>query len=373
MSSDSSEKIKIRLQPPLRFIGSKSDILSELIRRFPKREIRNYIEPFLGGGSVLIRVLEQARDGDLKIDKFYASDINPHIISLFLAIRDSPIELMEEVDTLVRLGDGEREYYMLREIFRTRHKNAALFLYLQKRCFRGLYRENNKGVFNASYGESINAVYNRENILNLSVLLKPVNFEILDYETALKRVTSSGDFVYVDPPYVTTFDKYIGGGFDHIRLFKLLLYLKCQFLMTNSINPFKANPSIFSNQIQKRRKIGTWVDGKEVFISNYPLPKSHGQCFPFISKLLDMIDIGAITWRGNEIVITDKKTMEVEILPRFFKSKSYDSFLRQLYTYGFEQRSTNVFFNPFFSPELNNLEKIQMKEKRKKKEITVLF
>lgn len=357
----------IRHSPPIRMVGSKTDILSEVLRRFPPtRTFNRYFEPFLGGGAVLIRVLEMVRDGDLAIKQFFASDANHHIIALFIAIRDDPEKLMREVDKIMREGDdNEKKYYEVRDDFR-KNGGTAKFLYLQKRCFRGLYRENSRGEFNASYGEFTGKIYDRANILGLSVLLQPVHLAPLDYSYIFELNLTSTDFVYLDPPYASTFNKYVGGTFDSTPLFSGLLKLHCPFLMSNSINPFP--DKMYSDSVSKRRKIGKWVEAREFFVSNYPLPEKRDECVPFINKLVDALDSGSpsLKWLkdGRGFAVLDEALFTESILPSFFKSKTYNTFVIQTKMHGFEKHGY-VFTHPDFfkdSPLLHNITRLKKKQ-----------
>jgi hypothetical protein len=261
--------------------------------------------------------------------------------------------------------DNEKKYYEVRDDFR-KNGGTAKFLYLQKRCFRGLYRENSRGEFNASYGEFTGKIYDRANILGLSVLLQPVHLAPLDYSYIFELNLTSTDFVYLDPPYASTFNKYVGGTFDSTPLFSGLLKLQCPFLMSNSINPFP--DKMYSDSVSKRRKIGKWVEAREFFVSNYPLPEKRDECVPFINKLVDALDSGSpsLKWLkdGRGFAVLDEALFTESILPSFFKSKTYNTFVIQTKMHGFEKHGY-VFTHPDFfkdSPLLHNITRLKKKQ-----------
>ena len=144
----------------------------------------------------------------------------------------------------------ESNYYWLRKQYNTLDKNdiksSALFLILNKLCFRGVYREGPNG-FNVPFGHYKNTptIITEETLDNISNLIKNVEFKCIDFREAFKNIYKN-DFVYLDPPYVpekdTSFVGYTNNSFkkeDHEELFKLTKKLnkKCKFLMSNSKVP----------------------------------------------------------------------------------------------------------------------------------------
>ncbi len=119
----------------------------------------------------------------------------------------------------------------------------ALFIYLNKRCFNGLYRVNSKGLFNVSFNNKENIrSFDKDNILKASEWLQNKVITNMDFETAVKTA-SKGDFVFFDSPYAplnnSTFTSYAKDGFtldDHKRLSKVFKELDkrgCYLMLTN--------------------------------------------------------------------------------------------------------------------------------------------
>ena len=116
-------------------------------------------------------------------------------------------------------------------------EGSALFIFINKTCFRGLHREGPNG-FNVAFGNYAKPDFGIDNLKNLSKLFQNVIFEVIDYKDAFKKIDKN-DFVYLDPPYVPTdkksFVKYNKNGFnvkDHLELFSLAKTKT--FLMSNS-------------------------------------------------------------------------------------------------------------------------------------------
>ena len=245
-------------KPFLKWVGGKSQILEQVLRLFPK-EINNYHEPFLGGGSVLLGFLSAVKSGSIKVSgTIYASDYNKALIGLYKNIQEFPEELIAEVKsisqtystitgTLVNRKPAneveaktsqESYYYWIRSLFNTLLKDkedmsdyievSAMFLFLNKTCFRGVYREGPNG-FNVPFEkiQKNQTILDEDHIRQVSVLIKDVVFTHASFEESLKKVVSSRDFVYLDPPYApesdTSFVSYTKDGFgeeNHKLLFR---------------------------------------------------------------------------------------------------------------------------------------------------------
>ena len=258
----------ISLQKPIiKWAGGKTQILKQILPHFPSI-IENYYEPFLGGGSVLLAVLTLQAHNLITIKgNIYASDLNKDLINLYKQIQDHPELLYQHVKsyidtydsitatTIMRqpntLYDGltskESYYYYMRNLYngvydtagdnvdvddsQQFHNNinkAALFLVLNKTCFRGLYRVGRSG-FNVPYGhyKTTPTVVTKDVLMAVSSLIKNVQFACCDFTSTLGRL-KHGDFAYLDPPYVpetdTSFVKYTKDAFGldtHRKLFTL--------------------------------------------------------------------------------------------------------------------------------------------------------
>ena len=265
------EPMKQELQvtkPFLKWVGGKTQILEKVLSKFPK-EMENYHEPFLGGGSVLLGLLSLQEEKKLHVKgSIYASDINGNLIAIYKQIQKKPNEFCEsvqgfidgfqkakvegtvnrEADTLEEaLTSRESYYYWIRRRFnsmtqkqRESIQGTAMFLFLNKTCFRGVYREGPNG-FNVPYGHYENpGILHRDDILKISRLMKNVVFIKQGFEESLKKVKET-DFVYLDPPYApeteTSFVSYVADGFTlekHKLLFQEIAKKKYKFLLSNA-------------------------------------------------------------------------------------------------------------------------------------------
>ena len=256
------------MKPFLKWVGGKTQIIDKIIECLPSK-IKNYYEPFLGGGSVLLAVLASGK----VTGNVFASDINGHLINLYRDIQNEPVQFIKNISVLVdtfkklpnksggelhptvieECDTQESYYYWIRNQFNlSTGDKSAMFLFLNKTCFRGVYREGPHG-FNVPFGHNKNPeIFNEEHILNISKLVQNVKFTSCSYTESLSFVNHKNDFVYLDPPYapitITSFVGYTSKGFsEHEQLFEQCKKLKSKWLMSNAhvplvIETFKEYP-----------------------------------------------------------------------------------------------------------------------------------
>lgn len=241
--------VKIKTDPTARpfvkWLGGKTKLLPQLAEIRPESFDR-YYEPFIGGGALFLSIAPT---------NAVINDLNPHLVNLYTQVRDNLDEFLlkvgELIDVYLELQDEAREafYYLIRDEFNQRTDDdvwgAAMFLFLNKTCYNGVYRENAKGEFNVPFGRRKTISLNDlESIRLASQTLQGAEILNGDYADALKTA-KKGDFVYLDPPYVplnatSNFTQYIGSNFgskDHIELknvFDELHERGCKVMMSNS-------------------------------------------------------------------------------------------------------------------------------------------
>jgi DNA adenine methylase len=242
-------------KPILKWVGGKTQIIDKIIINFPL-EINNYYEPFLGGGSVLLTLLTYIKNDIIKINgNIYACDVNEPLIYMYKNIQTRHNELYEKIQNIIKnfneCGNGEinrkplnieeakitkeNYYYWIRNKYNKLSINdkndiigSAMFIFLNKTCFRGVFRIGPNG-FNVPYGHYNNPeIINKEHLEEIHNLIQNVIFKYCDYNTSLINIEVN-DFIYLDPPYVpekeTSFVKYTLNGFNienHNNLFTLI-------------------------------------------------------------------------------------------------------------------------------------------------------
>lgn len=194
--------------PFVKWVGGKTQLLVEIRKKYPQK-IEKYCEPFVGGGAVLFDVLQTFQPKEILIN-----DINPELINIYSKIKNNIEELIEFLKKLqsqyLELSEEERKEFYLqnRERFNklieektNSVEKAALFIFLNKTCFNGLYRVNSKGFFNVPFNNAKNPlICDEENLKECSRLLKNVKMTVGDY-SATENFIDEKTFVYLDPPY----------------------------------------------------------------------------------------------------------------------------------------------------------------------------
>jgi len=277
---------KQEITPFIKWVGGKSKYIKEILPFVPN-QINRYFEPFIGGGALFFH---------LQPKKAYISDINIELINCYQVIRADIKGLISELDKLIikpNLLDSNNEeeyFYSLRKQYNQFKKSypfsyeeiaqgseeqsnkqfciqkAGLFIYLNKTCFRGIYRENKSGEMNVPYGNYKKvSIYDKNNLLNISKYLFENDIQIQHHSFDKINPTST-DFVYMDPPYdkeqSTDFTSYTKEEFKQEPLFTFISKLPCPFVLSNSPTSFiKTKYNTFGQKILSGKRS---VDIKKV-------------------------------------------------------------------------------------------------------------
>jgi len=234
-------------KPLIKWVGGKHKLLHHLLTKFPTT-INNYHELFLGGGSVLLGVLSAQENKKITIKgKLYAYDSNPVLIGFYKAIQSNWKELYDTIMKIKKAGEKVEDkeyYYYIRQLYNSRDDTdmarIAEFVYLNKTCFRGIFRLNKSGGFNVPHGNYKNPkIADPIEFEKVSKSIQNVEFICSDFEDV--NIRSKKDFVYMDPPYVPekkdSFVAYDKVGFTeekHNALFDKCIKMKCKWMMSNS-------------------------------------------------------------------------------------------------------------------------------------------
>lgn len=183
------------LKPFIRWAGGKQNLVLKLSELLPKEIHGSYFEPFLGAGSLFFYN---------NFENPHLSDINPHLINSYIAIRDSAEEVSDRLS--FHKNNVNREYYYkLRDLFNKRKNQftidqAAIFIFLVHTSFNGIYRVNKNGEYNVPFGKEKPAIPEINHLLKIQKKLEGATISNGMYEDILPDVNPK-DFVYFDPPY----------------------------------------------------------------------------------------------------------------------------------------------------------------------------
>lgn len=270
--------------PFVKWAGGKRQLLPHIKERMPE-QYNNYYEPFVGGGAVMFELLPA---------NALINDINKALINTYKQIQNAPEAFLKTVKKLDEemWEDGKEYYYFLREHYNDKLIEeefdvdlAALFVFINKHCFNGLYRVNGRGLFNVPYNNSRRTSVDENAIMETSEYLKGVTIIDGDFEVACRNA-KKGDFVFIDSPYAplnpTSFESYTKEGFDiesHKRLAKLfdeLTVRGCYCMLTNHntdlINELYSGKGYRIDLVSVKRMINSDASnrvGEEVIICNY--------------------------------------------------------------------------------------------------------
>lgn len=291
-------------KPILKWAGGKQQLLPLLEKHLPKHLLEgktvDYHEPFLGGAAVFFHLSQ-----NYKFENVYLYDINEDLLDVYDCARDQVEDLLQVLkkyrETYLQSDGTQRAdiFYQKRARFNERlHKpmdkleKSALFIFLNKTCFNGLYRVNSKGEFNAPHGEYKNpSIVVESRLQAVSQSLQKVNLIRGDF-SLLEKKAKKPAFIYFDPPYrplnkssvFNNYQKQAFGDEEQMRLAKVFKGLsKNHFCLLSNSDPKNTDPEDdFFDELYKgmqihrvpaRRNINAKASGRgninEVLIKNY--------------------------------------------------------------------------------------------------------
>ena len=293
------------VRPFVKWAGGKGSLIPQITKYYPfelkNGRIEKYVEPFVGGGAVLIDILQK-----YEVQEAYAFDINKDLINCYNVIKFNVEDLIQKLEKkekeFLSLDNEKRKnyFYDVREEYNSyvldaepNVKRASEFIFLNRTCFNGLYRVNRNGKFNVPFGKYKNpTICDSSNLRNLSKLIKDVVFEYGDYKKS-EELIDAYTFVYFDPPYrplsdTSGFTSYTKEDFNDEKqkelaeYFNLLSTRNAKLMLSNS-NPknVDSNDNFFEdiyrgfniNEVSAKRMINSNSEGRgeisELLITNY--------------------------------------------------------------------------------------------------------
>ncbi|MEO0540006.1 MAG: DNA adenine methylase [Cyanobacteria bacterium P01_A01_bin.105] len=233
-------------RPFLKWAGGKARLIEQYQAHLPTA-FATYHEPFLGGGALFFYLAPALAKANKQA---YLSDLNPDLVNVYRCVRDQVEGLIARLEAH-RTAHGETHYYATRaQADLPDLDRAARFIYLNKTCYNGLYRENSKGQFNVPMGRYKNPrICDPELLRAASAALQIADIQVMPFDTVLDRATGPQDFVYFDPPYhplsetsrFTAYSRFNFKAEAQVRLrqvFAQLTQRGVQCLLSNSDCPF---------------------------------------------------------------------------------------------------------------------------------------
>lgn len=270
-------QIETNVRPFIKWAGSKRQLIPTLLEYVPN-QFNKYMEPFAGSGQLFFSLTASLK-------KSVLSDTNIHLIQTYQALQKNPTKVAKYLQSF----PATKEFYLLQRplmgSYSSIYKNAAIFIFLNRYSFNGLYRTNARGKFNVPFNDKKNG--NLPDIAHLkrcSLALHNTQILCNDFDTVVRYKIEKGDFIYLDPPYAQANDRlhkqygpHTFGHFDIARLQKLLKFIDRtgSYFMLSYASCYEA--SVFSgwnaHHVEVRRNIagfsGARKKAKEIIFTNY--------------------------------------------------------------------------------------------------------
>ena len=273
------------MKPFLKYTGAKYSELNKFQKHIPDN-INNFYEPFVGGGSVYLNTIAKnyfINDKDKKIYNFWKDISHDNIMGIeylyhnniskrksleneqelklffwnnkdckylkkvYKFLEKENISCPTERLSFYKKVIMEQFYYNQRSLFNMLHDPISTY-FVKEYAYSSMCRYNKKGEFNIPYGGiSYNEKKLSENILNMKKYVSSKmkeNTQVYneDFEVFLSnKKFQENDFIFLDPPYTTSFSSYGGNSFtkkDHERLKKVLTNVFCKFMMVINEDDF---------------------------------------------------------------------------------------------------------------------------------------
>jgi len=243
------EKI-LNAKPFLKWAGGKNQLLMKFKERMPDhlREcgtIERYVEPFVGGGAMFFFL-----KGHYNIKESILLDINKELVMAYQVLKNdhkSLIDMLKDIEENHIKKDEKgrkKNYYLIRDVYNSEIldfdfenynsqwiERTGYFIFMNKTCFNGLFRQNKKGEFNVPFGlyknpkicDEININLVNQALMNTEIFCS----DFIDSE----RYINEEAFVYLDPPYrpltkTSNFTNYSKDGFNDFDQVKLAYFYK---------------------------------------------------------------------------------------------------------------------------------------------------
>jgi DNA adenine methylase len=228
ITSAPSQILEVTLKPPLKWAGGKRWLAPHLATLWRRHSSRRYVEPFCGGLAVPL---------GLKAERAVLNDVNPHLINFYK-------QLQRGLSMNIEMRNEEKTFYGHRNRFNELIKQgdwesaeaAQIFYYLNRTCFNGLCRFNQRGEFNVPFGRHSSITYVRD----FSEFRSEFKNWIFTCGDANELTIEPGDFIYADPPYDVEFTTYSAGGFnwdDQVRTSEQLASHSGPVVLSNQATP----------------------------------------------------------------------------------------------------------------------------------------
>lgn len=255
------------MKSPLRYPGGKSRAVKTILSEIP-RDIKTYLEPFLGGGSVFLALLAER-----PWLSFSGNDLDAELIGFWQALQN-PVtagKVVAQAALIRHRSETAIRYYC--EAAREKETLSPAEYYILNRCsFSGTVRMGGLGP-----GLTRFTFKQIESLLNYPESLSRVSFTCEDYTSFLAARADRDSFTFVDPPYIGIDGLYACVQINHERLAAGLKCLPGRWLLTLNDCPevralyagCNVRPLALTYGMNNCSKAGKQKRATELMISNY--------------------------------------------------------------------------------------------------------
>lgn len=258
----------------LRWPGGKSK-MTKILDKFLPKEVDKYLETFVGGGSVLLYIIQKYNP-----QVIYANDIDENLINYYNNVKNNPQSVIDEC---LEIKNNYNKDSFTDEFYKLNREKASHFFISNKTSFSGLNKNYSSQAYDRNF--SIRCI---NKIKDISTILKTTNFLNTDFINLNKFIEDiSGYFIYLDPPYFGNKDKGLYGkdgklhkNFNHLELFE---WVKKYSLNNKIMISYDDSPYI--RELYKDFNIYSFdfvysmtntggnlcKEGKEIVITNYKI------------------------------------------------------------------------------------------------------
>lgn len=198
------------IKSPIKWAGGKTRVMPQLLKHLPKADC--LIEPFVGSGTVFMNT---------EYRRYILCDSNAALINFFNTLTKHTEELIKTAQMFFLDGNFSDDYYACRDGFNFISKNqlaaigtarkvqwAAMFLYLNRHGFNGLYRVNQKGEFNVPFGRYATPYFPEKEMRRFAEKANDTKAVFIDGDFShtipdVMQMTYDA-VIYCDPPYIPT-------------------------------------------------------------------------------------------------------------------------------------------------------------------------
>ena len=300
--------------PIIPWVGGKEKLAPSILQVFPQK-FDPYVEPFGGGGAILLGLPKSASRLDIY------NDFNRDLVNLMVCVKEHPLELIKELEFLplhsraefedlkalmdhdaltdIETAAMEQELAVAEECFTSQELDEIRELYRRKTELRNVRRaaifyKISRGSFSgtrSSFGVKRNNIRRfRCQIQKASRRLEDVVIENRDAVSLIQERDSPTALIYCDPPYFKA-EGYYDVDFrrkDHVRLYHALKGCKGFVVLSYNDCPYIRNlyKDFFILAFRRDNPLAQKEGSKygELIITNFD-PR------PYMSRQLDLFDV----------------------------------------------------------------------------------